>query len=148
MPLRSTPAFYGAGDLPGRQPHQQPVRGFGKWARRGGAGAGSSQRYRSVLLDAGNGLGSAGRSCAGALTTSVHRGVSFDGAVIVGQGRSAGGTEAFLLAARYEHDDRGLGDLPGGDFRELSRWDARQNGAVVVGWSASSNGSASLPLDA
>ena len=64
-------------------------------------------------------------------------GISADGSVVVGQGRSASGTEAF----RWTSDAGmvGLGGLPGGDFHSEA-YDVSADGSVVVGFSMSTPG--------
>ncbi|HWP31628.1 MAG TPA: hypothetical protein VNK96_07900 [Fimbriimonadales bacterium] len=65
-------------------------------------------------------------------------GVSGDGSVVVGSGKSANGTEAF----RWTESTGmvGLGDLPGGDFSSYAL-SVSEDGSVVVGTGSSANGS-------
>ncbi|MEM9176288.1 MAG: PEP-CTERM sorting domain-containing protein [Myxococcota bacterium] len=62
------------------------------------------------------------------------RGISADGSVIVGSGRSPFGFEAFLWTA--DGGMQGLGDLPGGSFRSWAN-DVSSDGTTIVGQGAS-----------
>jgi probable HAF family extracellular repeat protein len=73
----------------------------------------------------------------GGAFSSSARGVSADGSVIVGDGASASGFEAFRWTSGGGM--AGLGDLPGGSFVSVA-WDTSADGSVVVGWSESSAG--------
>jgi probable HAF family extracellular repeat protein len=68
---------------------------------------------------------------------SIALGVSADGAVVVGQGSSASGDEAFRWTAGGMV---GLGDLDGGTFGSEARA-ASADGSVIVGWGTSASGS-------
>ena len=63
-------------------------------------------------------------------SSSVARGVNADGSVVVGQGTSASGTEAFRWT--QAGGMVGLGDLPGGSFFSLANA-VNADGSVVVG---------------
>lgn len=66
----------------------------------------------------------------GGLFASYANSVSADGAVIVGRGTSASGSEAFRWTANGGMI--GLGDLAGGAFSSVAH-DVSNNGAVIVG---------------
>lgn len=66
--------------------------------------------------------------------SSVARGVSADGSVVVGFGVSESGNEAFRWTE--ETGMVGLGDLPGGEFLSEAS-DVSADGTIVVGWSKS-----------
>ena len=64
-------------------------------------------------------------------SNSLARSASADGSVVVGDGISASGLEAFRWTSGGGMV--GLGDLPGGLFRSLAD-DVSADGSVVVGW--------------
>ena len=66
----------------------------------------------------------------GGTFSSSARAASADGAVIVGQGTSVNGPEAFHWT--QTQGMRGLGDLPGGAFRSVAHA-LSGSGAVIVG---------------
>jgi probable HAF family extracellular repeat protein len=68
---------------------------------------------------------------------SIAYGTNSDGSVIVGQGNSANGIEAF----RYDNVNGmvGLGDLPGGSFNSIG-YAVSGNGSEVGGQSNTANG--------
>ena len=68
---------------------------------------------------------------------SYAEAVSADGAVIVGDGESSPGRQAFRWTG--EGGMVGLGDLPGGDFRSFAR-DVSADGSIVVGLSHTGQG--------
>lgn len=76
----------------------------------------------------------------GDLPGNVYRsdafGVSGDGSVVVGQGYSSSGLEAFRWTSAGMI---ALGDLGGGDFKSVAR-DVSADGSVVVGYGSSSAG--------
>jgi probable HAF family extracellular repeat protein len=72
---------------------------------------------------------------AGGSFDSRARSVSADGEVIVGDGQSSSGMEAFRWTA--SGGMVGLGDLPGGSFGSMA-FDVSSDGSIVVGYSASS----------
>ena len=65
---------------------------------------------------------------------SIANGISADGSVIVGQGISAAGPEAFRWTR--EGGMVGLGDLPGGAFQSEAN-DVYADGSVIVGFGRS-----------
>ena len=72
----------------------------------------------------------------GGFFNSIAKGVSDNGVVVVGQGRSASGYEAFRMVGGGM---LGLGDLPGGVYHSDAHA-ASANGSVIVGVSSSANG--------
>jgi probable HAF family extracellular repeat protein len=75
---------------------------------------------------------------AGGSFSSLAQGVSADGSVVVGIGRSAPGSEAFRWTSGTGMV--GLGDLPGGGFSSVARG-VSADGSVVVGIGRSAPGS-------
>lgn len=73
----------------------------------------------------------------GGIFHSCAFGVSADGAVVVGQGNSALGWEAFRWSAT--DGMQGLGDLPGGEFKSHAE-DVLAGGDVVIGYGTSALG--------
>lgn len=74
----------------------------------------------------------------GGTFTSEARGVSDDGTVVVGRGRSGSGDEAFRWSACHA-EMVGLGDLAGGSFSSKADG-VSADGSVVVGQSSSTSG--------
>jgi probable HAF family extracellular repeat protein len=74
---------------------------------------------------------------AGGSFLSLAFGVSADGSVVVGQGNSASGTQAFRWTSGTGMV--GLGDLPGGSFGSLA-FGVSADGSVVVGQGTSASG--------
>jgi probable HAF family extracellular repeat protein len=68
--------------------------------------------------------------------SSTAWGINGDGSVVIGQGQSASGNEAFCSTA---DGMAGLGDLPGGAFSSAARG-VSDDGNVVVGLSTSGSG--------
>jgi probable HAF family extracellular repeat protein len=81
---------------------------------------------------------------AGGSFGSVALGVSADGSVVVGQGRSASGDEAFRWTGGVM---TGLGDLAGGGFFSQA-FGVSADGSVVVGRGTSASGSEAFIWDA
>ena len=93
---------------------------------------------RGVPLDRERRDGRPGRPAGGIFSDDDNAPiVSADGSVVVGQGNSASGYEAFRWTS--EGGMVGLGDLPGGTF-ESSAWGVSADGSVVVGASNSASG--------
>lgn len=74
---------------------------------------------------------------AGGGFSSIASGISADGSVVVGRGRSASGTEAFIWTGGVM---TGLGDLAGGIF-DSSANGVSADGSVVVGQGTTASGS-------
>lgn len=78
-----------------------------------------------------------GSFAGGSFFFSLARGVSDDGSVVAGYGRSANGDEGFLWT--QAGGIQGIGDLPGGSFMSLGQA-LSADGLVVVGESMTANG--------
>lgn len=81
----------------------------------------------------------------GGICNNVARGVSADGAVIVGSSRSAAENEAFVWTAADGMVS--IGDLPGG-YLYAEGWDASADGSVVVGLGSTDAGERAFIWDA
>lgn len=68
---------------------------------------------------------------------SIASDISYDGSVIIGQGKSSNGFEAFRWTTK--RGMQGLGDLPGGTF-DSRGFAVSPDGSIVVGQSRSGNG--------
>jgi len=135
--VAQTPAFYGAGDLPGGS-YSSNLFAISANGRVAVGWSSSANGTEACYWTLETGLVPLG-DLPGGTFTSIAWGASFDGSVIVGQGRSASGTEAFLWR-RDTNQMIGLGDLPGGGFQSFALG-VSADGRVVVGWSSSANGS-------